>query len=280
MVQEYDKPTYWMQTYVAHAPLLPNGETPDLWIGAMGRFRSKGRFVFEQVPSQIAVHVIEAGAGIMVADGIEYEVSTGDTFTFFPGVHYRYWDLLNAPWYYSWFWLKGAKAEAALALTGVTPQTPHKVGQFAKVLEPLLGEIAQQLIGHSTPPLFAQAAAWRLLDTMERQGDTDPIERNVAEIAHSLLDGHFTNAMSIDELARQLGISRSTLFRKFHDAYGISPKEYQEAVRMERAKRLLRHSPRSIKDVAAACGYDDSHYFSRAYRRAHGHSPGVDRTSD
>ena len=277
MMQETRAGAWTAQTYVPDVPDLPAGATPRIWLGTMGRFVSSGRFAYEQIANEVAVHVVESGSGTICAGGVEYCVGPGDVFVFFPGIHYRYWDSMRTPWRYTWCWISGPDAVQCMALAGLSPECPHVAGNFAQALDPLFEEIAQVLIGRKTPVAFAPAAAWRIIDTIERHRQASAPSRNIAEIARALLDGHFTSVLSIDELSRQLGVSRSTLFRKFRDAYGVSPKEYQETARMERAKRLLVGSPGSIKQIATACGYEDSHYFSRAYRRAHGKSPGQDR---
>lgn len=277
MMQESHGARWNSQTYLPDSVVKIDGAEPQVRLRLMGRFKSIGRFRYEQISRSLAVHVIASGSGTMVADGKHYAVEAGDLFAFYPGSHYRYWDDADNPWRYTWFVLAGPAASTSLALAGLTPQRPHVQGGFAAPLEPLFEEIAQVLIAGVTPTAFPMSAAWRLIDTIQRRGGEPAMDRNVAELARTLLDGHFTCEMTVEELARQLEISRSTLFRKFRDAYGVSPKQYQDSARMQRAKRLLQQSPGTVKEIARACGYEDSHYFSRAYRRVHGKAPGEDR---
>jgi len=85
-----------------------------------------------------------------------------------------------------------------------------------------------------------------------------------------------TNAcrgISVDDLSQQIPISRSSLNRKFQETLGRGPKEEIARVRMDRARELLSTSERSIRDVALACGFSDSNYFSRWFHDQQGISP-------
>jgi transcriptional regulator GlxA family with amidase domain len=104
-------------------------------------------------------------------------------------------------------------------------------------------------------------------------------ERNIAEVARTLIDHRYMTAMSVDEIARQLRVDRSTLFRKFREAYDMSPKAYLDSVRLERARKLLTQSRATVRETAMLCGFEDSHYFSRVYKNAFGHPPSEERQS-
>jgi transcriptional regulator GlxA family with amidase domain len=87
------------------------------------------------------------------------------------------------------------------------------------------------------------------------------------------MEEQMMSGITVDEIARKLGVTRSTLFRKFRDRYRVSPKEHLDTVRIERARRLLIQSNAPIRDIAGICGYEDGHYFSRAFKRQIGCTP-------
>jgi AraC-like DNA-binding protein len=101
-----------------------------------------------------------------------------------------------------------------------------------------------------------------------------PIQASKAEIVRFLIDRHHTHSLSVNSIARQVQMSRSALFRCFREAYQVSPKDYLDSIRMEHARRLLRQRRFSIKEIAAACGYANGQYFSRAFKRHCGVAPG------
>jgi len=69
-------------------------------------------------------------------------------------------------------------------------------------------------------------------------------------------------------LAERLGVSMSTLRRKFRERLGISPAQYLTRLRMNEAKRLLGETLMPIKEIAARCGYGSAIAFHRAFREA------------
>lgn len=78
---------------------------------------------------------------------------------------------------------------------------------------------------------------------------------------------------TIDTLAERLGYSTSQVRRRFRQHFGMSPSAYREALRLEKASRLLIHTPLGIRTVAGRCGYTNHSAFSRAFLRRFRHSP-------
>jgi AraC-like DNA-binding protein len=82
--------------------------------------------------------------------------------------------------------------------------------------------------------------------------------------------------LSITALLEKTGYQKDYVRRKFTSVCGISPGEYLASLRIENAKRLLvnrRKKELSISEISRMCGYSDSHYFSRAFKKQVGISP-------
>lgn len=82
---------------------------------------------------------------------------------------------------------------------------------------------------------------------------------------------------SIDELAAQVGLSRSNLLNSFKESCGMSFSEYVLQQRMLAARNLIKNSPNSIVDISLAVGYKDQSAFGRAYKRYFSCTPRQDR---
>jgi AraC family carnitine catabolism transcriptional activator len=78
-------------------------------------------------------------------------------------------------------------------------------------------------------------------------------------------------------LARSAGVSLRQLERLFRRHVGRSIHEHYRALRLERARLLLRESPLAVIDVAVVTGFGSASQFSRAYRRAYGEPPSATR---
>lgn len=83
----------------------------------------------------------------------------------------------------------------------------------------------------------------------------------------------FDPELNIDKICEHGSISVSTLQRKFHDHFGMSPKQYLIKLRMNRALEFLIANELSVQEIALACGFSDEKYFSRAFKNQYGYPP-------
>ncbi|MCA9528770.1 MAG: AraC family transcriptional regulator [Myxococcales bacterium] len=116
---------------------------------------------------------------------------------------------------------------------------------------------------------LAQAQCERELDALGYEG------RFVARVA-ALLDAPDAGFRSLDEVARELHVSRRTLKRRLASK-GTSFFALLEARKRERATLLLQAGRLSIDAVAGRLGYANTANFSRAFRRWTGQTPGAVR---
>lgn len=98
-------------------------------------------------------------------------------------------------------------------------------------------------------------------------------KRNLTEIK-DYIDIHYTQKITLDDLAGQFFINKFYLSRLFKEQFGISVNNYLLQVRTTHAKQLLRFSDLSIEQVGQKCGLDDANYFSRMFKKIEGVTPG------
>ena len=84
---------------------------------------------------------------------------------------------------------------------------------------------------------------------------------------------------SYDDLARNEGMSASTLRRHFRQAMGVSLHQYVINQRVNKARELLVESDLPLKAIADVLGYDNQFFFSRQFREVVGVAPGFFRSS-
>ena len=80
-------------------------------------------------------------------------------------------------------------------------------------------------------------------------------------------------AWTLDELARQVGMSRSVLADRFMHLVGQPPMQYLTCWRIQLAARLLADGARKVAAVAVEVGYASEAAFSRTFKRVTGVSP-------
>ncbi len=98
--------------------------------------------------------------------------------------------------------------------------------------------------------------------------------------ALSLMHADPARPWTVDDLAREAGISRAALAKRFVDLVGDSPMQYLAGWRMHLARSLLRESNVGIAQLAARVGYESEAAFSRAFRRAVGIPPATWRDAN
>jgi AraC-like DNA-binding protein len=90
------------------------------------------------------------------------------------------------------------------------------------------------------------------------------------------LEAHVDAPVAIEQLARAIGASESSLHHRFKRATGTTPGQHHKRLRLQRARDLLSLGAASSRDIARRVGYASSAQFTRDYRRAFAITPGRD----
>ena len=85
---------------------------------------------------------------------------------------------------------------------------------------------------------------------------------------------NFTQKLTLQHVAREVGISPNHFSAVFHRTVGVSFRDYLSQLRVEESKRLLLYTDYSLADIAAAMGFPDQSNFSKVFKRITGISPG------
>ena len=87
------------------------------------------------------------------------------------------------------------------------------------------------------------------------------------------LDEHYTEKISLDELAIHFFINKYYLTKIFKETYGTTINSYIIAKRITRAKQMLRFTDMTLEEIAIAVGLNGGNYFSRMFKKIEGISP-------
>jgi transcriptional regulator GlxA family with amidase domain len=80
-------------------------------------------------------------------------------------------------------------------------------------------------------------------------------------------------SVTVADLARHAGLEPRTFLRRFASATGMKPSEYQQRLRMTRAREMLEFSRSTVDGIASSVGYDDVGGFRRVFRKIVGLTP-------
>ncbi len=89
------------------------------------------------------------------------------------------------------------------------------------------------------------------------------------------INEHLTDKILADELCRKAYMSRNMFFKWFKQQFGLTPVEYINRERIKLAKQLLAEGRYSISQISGRCGFDDTNYFIRLFKKKEGITPGA-----
>ena len=130
-------------------------------------------------------------------------------------------------------------------------------------VETITAALGLQLVRHAGETTRAPAPC--------RGGLAPGIRRRVLE----RMDAHPSARVSIDELAREAGLSPAHFARAFKHSVGRAPHQHLMLLRLERARRLLEGPAPVLSAIALDAGFADQAHFTRAFKRQFGATPGV-----
>ncbi len=223
------------------------------------------------------IHYVYAGRGTYQTKGSTYDLCTGDAFLVYPHTEIIYRADDETPWEYAWVGFTGSDAAMILRATDFSERTPciFQVKNGEEIRRQLLHiydargsgfEHAVEMAGrlYTTLALFLKSA---------HRKESKNTASTYVQKSIEYISANYSYAITVEDIAAYVGLSRSHLFRSFTDAVGQSPKEYLTNFRMKQACYLLEHSDLSVTAIANSVGFDNGLYFSRTFHRKKGMPP-------
>lgn len=229
------------------------------------------------------IHYIISGKGFYKSDRRLHELRAGDAFLVYPNTEVLYHAAEDDPWEYAWVGFTGSDASMILNATDFSPETPfiRNVPSGESIRRQILHiydargnqfEHAVEMTGR----LYTMLALF--LHGVSRSGAPNSANSYVQK-GVEFISSNYSYAITVEDIAAYVGVSRSQLFRSFQTVLGQSPKEYLTDFRMKQACYLLEHSNLSVTAIANSLGFDSSLYFSRTFHKQKGVSPKMFRAA-
>jgi signal transduction histidine kinase/ligand-binding sensor domain-containing protein/DNA-binding response OmpR family regulator len=110
-------------------------------------------------------------------------------------------------------------------------------------------------------------------NTLLKKRTKDPKLQFLQKIGKLIHKDISNSEFGSEDLAKQLLISESQVYRKIKAITGKSTAVYIRSIRLKYAKGLLKHSEKTVSEVAYEVGFNDPSWFSRVFKEEFGYSP-------
>lgn len=150
-----------------------------------------------------------------------------------------------------------------------------RTGADDYVVKPFNRDILQEKVKNmlSTREQYRQHVLQQMVSHPEAalpDSHNDVLLKKLVAIVQSQLT---ESSLSVEYLAKEVGISRAQLFRKVKALTGQSPTEFMRSIKLRRAAQLLRTGEWRVSDAAFEVGYADAQYFSTCFQKEYGVTP-------
>lgn len=255
-------------------------QTLDIVIKNVGFSRNSAGYTYGYDWREYYIfHYIVSGSGIYTVNKHTYQLHAKDGFLVPPRTTVIYQADEEDPWSVYWIGFSGKKAEYFFARMGFHDEqlTFHydKDDVLLTYMEAMFKEVrypqrAQEtLLGH-----FYQVASCII---NYKDEDSNPISQNYITIATRFIEHNFRIPLRVQDLAEQCSISPSQLYRCFMKELGLSPHQYIEKLKMEKAVEFIKNTDMPYKEIAYLLGYEYESHFFKVFKRTLGTGPSAFR---
>jgi AraC-like DNA-binding protein len=232
-----------------------------------------------RVLSEYQILYIHKGQGLFESSLTKPRTITGRTaFILFPGIWHRYRPDPEIGWTESWIEFKGSYVDELKRARIIDPKHPVYTTHSGVEIEQAFESAAA--LARIKPPGFTvrlgllatEVLALLRWSSRPRRATLRRMDQVISE-SQAMLAGDLTEKLSLEEIARRLGVGYSYFRRKFKNQTGLSPKQYRIEIRHHRVKNLLLNTSLTLKEISQDLGYSSPFHLSQEFSRIAGVSP-------
>ena len=223
-----------------------------------------------------SAHFILEGKGVFTKDGVSSELCAGQGFLITPNTSCIYVADEKEPWKYIYVSFRGADDDALVHNAGLDEN--NVIFEFPLDEDMIHDIYAMHRAGKKNEARGYDVTGYFLLVmsrlvkaakyvTGERQGEF------YVKKAKKFIEDHYSEPLNVSDIAQNLRLDRTYLYRLFIKHEGISPSEYLLNVRLKAAERTLENAELSIREAAINAGFGNISYFYKRFTEKFGISP-------
>ncbi|MBR3893930.1 MAG: helix-turn-helix transcriptional regulator [Clostridia bacterium] len=256
----------------------------DLLRGGRVRFASSGKFVSmrssvhpHRVLDQFVLLIGIDGKSRIRHDGREYVLEEGSYLLLFAGKKHGGIAPTEGKQSHFWchFWVDSPvvteEEGSGIAEYGRLPSNDKYRLLFSQLIDAEYGKYADEAVRRRVCDAYTEIILGELLSdtSLLLREETDKGKRLIANVKE-WLRLHYRETIDLESAARAFGYHPDYLNSIFRKETGKTVCVYLRGVRIEKAKKLLLDTDLRVKEIAAAVGFRDEHYFMRAFHNAEG----------
>lgn len=240
------------------------------------------------------IHFILNGKGCYHVNGKIYPLQAGDAFLIYPGETTFYEADEEIPWEYAWIGFGGENCRAVLSSCAFSENgyifrqasaAEHEKDAVAEKKDTIaettayLEKMIQCFESGCQNPLELLGYFYLVLSRITSRTQINQIapEELYLQKALDYIHNNYGYPIHIQNLARQIGIDRSYLYKLTERKFHLSPQQYLIEYRLAKAREMLKNTSLSITEITFSCGFKDTSSFCRIFKKRTGISPGMYR---
>ena len=236
-------------------------------------------------------YVMKGDACWLLDDGTELFLSGGSLAVIQPDTRHQGRGNIISPCWLFWFVLDLEASDCLLNTPfskgdlAVLKRIFRKAGNCVRRVPDHYNLHAKSLLEHlpgEEKPDFLHLASLRnslctlIIDTAEllhgTTGTTHP-DSQIAAKAEKIMRTNTERALSMGDIAEQLGLSTTGFIKRFKQETGLTPADFYQRIKIEEARRRLTGTDAAITEIAFSLGFSTSQYFASVFRKYTGTTP-------
>ena len=221
------------------------------------------------------VVLVLSGSGTLMYNEEIYELKAGSCFFINCMIPYYHQSSDSDPWELLWVHFNGATSkeyydcfsQLSYAPTLIIPSFDELREKLKLLLD--INTNTDFMAEILSSDLIMDILSILLQDVTYLREEHSQIHQKMQQI-RQYLDEHYTKKFSLEELSEHFYISKYHLSREFKNHFGVSPNHYVISHRITLAKKLLRFSDCTLEEVAVKCGFYDTSYLNKQFKKSEG----------
>lgn len=223
-----------------------------------------GQYCIAREHSHVNVmEYIKSGNGTVTCNGVTYIAKQGDVILLPEGSNHIYRSDSDDPWVKIWINFYGPIAHPLILAYDLSNQIVfHDCDEKTARLFDQIIDFANR--GEDIEETFSECSICfhQILSDLHQKHPEKTIGMDLEILKiKNYISAKAEQGVTMNQVCDAFYLSRSCIFRRFKEMYGMSPTDFYQKERLSVAKQFLEHSFMSIKEISDRMNFADQHYF-------------------